>query len=262
MGKFFECFIIFSFTNKETGKRTMAWTDWIWAIVCPIIAYFIGSIPFSFLITKWRTGVDLRASGNKNVGGLNAMLQVGFGWGFLAGFLDYSKGLLCIVLALVLPFSDEAIFGEGLYYEMSWHKFIYIFVCMGVILGHNYPIFLNFEGGRGIAAIASFLVVTNPLLLLIFIFAMGIIAYITKYLRPSQFLALFVGIPAAFFLPIYPPWMYIHDLTGSFFLGLFVIGISLVILPKYVKSFIDMFKGKEYKVGRTGGVELAEEDKH
>lgn len=237
----------------------MAWTDWIWVIICPIIAYFIGSIPFSYIITKWRSGVDLRDSGNQNVGGLNAMIVSGFNWGFFAGFLDYFKGLLCIVLALVLPFNDDPIIGEGLYYELSWHKIIYIVVCMGVILGHNYTIFLKFKGGRGIAAIVSFLIVTNPIMLLIFVITMMIFGIITRYLRPSQLMAIIIGIPIAFFLPIFPPWLYLYNLTGSFFLGLFIVGISLVILPKYAMSVVNVFRGTEYRIGKTGGVILAKD---
>ena len=62
---------------------------WVWAIVCPVLAYFIGSIPFSFIVNKWRTGEDLREIGNRNVGGLNVMIKTGFNWGILAGGLDF-----------------------------------------------------------------------------------------------------------------------------------------------------------------------------
>ncbi|NHJ04786.1 MAG: hypothetical protein EAX90_08180 [Candidatus Heimdallarchaeota archaeon] len=239
----------------------MTWTDWIWAIFCPIIAYFIGSIPFSYIINKWRTGVDLRESGNKNVGGLNVMLQSGFNWGILAGGLDFYKGLMCILAALIIPFNNDPLFEAGKYGFISWHMLIYIFVAMAVILGHNYPIFLNFQGGRGIAAIVGFLMVTNPILLMIFIFSMMIFGLITKSVRPAQFIALFVGIPIAFFLPLFPPWFYLTQLDGGLFLGFFTIGISLVIFPKYLRSFIDLFRGKEYRVGRTGGVILANDVK-
>ena len=238
----------------------MAWFDWIWVIICPIIAYLIGSIPFSYIVTKWRSGIDLRTSGNRNVGGLNTMINVGFGWGIFAGFLDYSKGLICILAALLIPFDNEPVIGMGEYYELSWHKIIYILVAMAVILGHNFCPWLGFKGGRGIAAVVSFLVVTNPILLLVFIIATALFIAITRTVRPAQLITFFVGIPVAFFLPIYPPWIHLVGLDGSFFLGLFAVGVSLVIIPKYIMPFINMFRGKEYRVGKTGGLQPSKEE--
>jgi len=63
----------------------------------------------------------------------------------------------------------------------------------------------------------------------------------------------------SFFFPIFPPWIVLVGMDSSFILGLLVIGISIAIFPKYLQSFIDMFKGKEWRVGKTGGIILAEE---
>ncbi|MHA1211180.1 MAG: glycerol-3-phosphate acyltransferase [Candidatus Heimdallarchaeota archaeon] len=232
---------------------------WVWIIICPIVAYFIGSIPFSYIIGKWRSGEDMRETGNKNVGGLNVMISSGFNWGIFAGFLDYAKGLVCIVLALVLPFNDEPLMGEGKYWELSSHHLVYIFVAMALILGHNYPIYIKFRGGRGVAALVSFLVVTNPILLLIFIVSVALFILITKYIRPSLFLALFVGAPIAFFLNFFPPWISLHNLDSTFFLGLLILGLSIVVFPKYVQGFVNMFKGKEFRVGKQG-IEVKEDN--
>lgn len=242
----------------------MTWIEhWAWIIVCPIIAYFIGSIPFSYIIARWRTGEDIRKSGTKNVGGLNVMIKAGYNWGIFAGFLDFFKGIVCLVSALVIPFNDIALAGTG-DWEITQHQLIYIFVAIAVILGHNYPIYLNFQGGRGIAAIVAFLIITNPIILLIFIISMAIFMFITKTVRPAQFLAIFIGVPIAFFLNFYPPWITLANIDGRLSLGLFVLGISLAIFPKYVKSFIDLFKGKEYSLGKAGVVipeELTSDEK-
>ncbi|NHK30675.1 MAG: glycerol-3-phosphate acyltransferase [Asgard group archaeon] len=232
----------------------MVWIEyWIWIIVCPLIAYFIGSIPFSYIIAKWRSGEDIRKLGTKNVGGLNVMINVGYNWGIFAGFLDFFKGIACLVSAMVIPFNNTPLGGSG-DWTITQHQLIYIFVAMAVILGHNYPIYLNFQGGRGIAAIVAFLLITNPIILLIFIISMAIFMFITKTVRPSQFLAIFVGVPVAFFLNFYPPWIVLNNLDGRLSLGLFILGISLAIFPKYIVSFINLFKGKEYSLGRAGVV--------
>ena len=238
----------------------MAIIDWIWVIICPIIAFLIGSIPFSYLITKWRTGKDLRESGNKNVGGLNAMIQSGFNWGFLAGFLDYFKGLICIISVLVIPFDDTIIIGSD-YTALSWHNLIYILTCMAVILGHNFTPWLKFRGGRGIAAVVSFFVITNPLLLIIFVICQMILGLITRSVRPAQLISFFIVTPIAFFIPenIFPPWIVIAGLNNPFFLGLFAVGVIAVIIPKYIGPFIAFLKGEEYRIGKTGGLIMKEE---
>ncbi|MBN1328357.1 MAG: glycerol-3-phosphate acyltransferase [Candidatus Heimdallarchaeota archaeon] len=232
---------------------------WIWIIISPIIAYFIGSIPFSYIVAKWRTGEDLREIGNKNVGGLNVMIKSGFNWGLLAGGLDFFKGLLCIILALTLPFNNTPLAGMDTYWEITPHDLIYIFVAMAVILGHNYPIYLKFKGGRGIAALVSFLTIANPIILLIFIISTAIFLLLFRYVRPAQFLAIFIGVPIAFFFNFFPPWIILSSMDSRFILGLFILGISIAIFPKYLMSFIDMFKGKEYRIGKTGGVILIED---
>ncbi|MGC9779412.1 MAG: glycerol-3-phosphate acyltransferase [Candidatus Heimdallarchaeota archaeon] len=232
---------------------------WVWVIVCPVIAYFIGAIPFSYIVAKRLTGDDLREIGNKNVGGLNVMIRSGFNWGIFAGWLDYSKGFVCIIAALAIPFNDEAIAGVGKYHEISIHDLIYILVAMAILLGHNYSIYIGFKGGRGMAAIVSFLVIANPILLLVFVVSIAIFMVLIKYVRPALFFAIFVGAPIAFFLNFFPPWIVIVGMDSTFTMGLFVLGIAIVILPKLLQSFIDMFKGKEYRVGKTGIV-LAEEN--
>jgi glycerol-3-phosphate acyltransferase PlsY len=232
---------------------------WTWILVCPILAYFIGAIPFSFLMAKWRSGIDIRQSGNKNVGGLNVMMRSGYIWGFLSGMLDFLKGLICLLIVLYVPFDDTALAGAGKYYEITQHQLIYMLVAIAVILGHNFPVYLKFHGGRGVAAISGFLLLTNPLLFTAFILVTGLVTVFTGYIRPAQVVAMFVGVPIAFFLNFFPPWIVNQGLSSTFFLGMFTLGISLAILPKYIKPIIDAFKGTEYQMGRKG-VDFKEEE--
>jgi len=224
---------------------------WIWVIICPIIAYFIGSIPFSYIITKLKTGKDLREVGTKNVGGLNTMITSGFLIGFFAGFCDFMKGLACLLTVLLLPFDNTIIIGEGRY-SLNWHGLIYILVGATVVLGHNFSIYLKFHGGRGLGTSAGIFSFTNPLIIIIYLVIHGSITAITKYVRPVQFLGFVIIVPISFFIPIYPPWIVNNGLDSSLLLGLVASGIVLVTFPKYIKPVIDMFKGKEYTVGEKG----------
>ncbi|MHA1355760.1 MAG: glycerol-3-phosphate acyltransferase, partial [Candidatus Heimdallarchaeota archaeon] len=139
----------------------MTSVDWIFAIIFPVASYLIGSIPFSFIVAKWRSGEDLREIGNKNIGGLNTMMSAGFNWGIFAGWLDFMKGIVCVILVLIFPLIvpsiQEPLFGEGKYYSTNWHMIIFILTAMAIILGHNYSIYLKFQGGRGMAALVGFL---------------------------------------------------------------------------------------------------------
>ena len=99
-----------------------------------VLGYLIGSIPFPFIIAKWRKGIDLREVGSKNVGGMNAINNLGVGWGFFAGAMDVVKGVTALVVANAIG---------SPYPEFYWAG-------LAAVAGHNWPIWLNFKGGKGI----------------------------------------------------------------------------------------------------------------
>ena len=101
-----------------------------------LLAYLIGSIPVTWLIFYWRTGRDLRAAGDGNVGSANAIRSgAGFLWGRLALLADVGKGLLAVSLA------------RWFNLEIGW------WVAAGflVMVGHMFPVWLRFQGGRAAA---------------------------------------------------------------------------------------------------------------
>lgn len=101
-----------------------------------LLAYLIGSIPVTWLIFYWRTGRDLRAVGDGNVGSANAIRSgAGFLWGRLALLADVGKGLLAVSLARWFDL------------EIGW------WVAAGflVMVGHMFPVWLRFQGGRAAA---------------------------------------------------------------------------------------------------------------
>ena len=105
--------------------------------VLPLLAgYLIGSIPTAFLVVRRTAGVDIRQSGSRNVGGFNAFTVTrSKSIGYLVGVLDGVKGL-------------AAVFVAGLTGEMVSLQMLALF---GAVLGHNYPVWLRFKGGRGLA---------------------------------------------------------------------------------------------------------------
>ena len=97
-------------------------------------AYLLGSLPSAYIIGKFKKGTDIRKIGSKNMGAMNVIYNVGFWWGALVMFMDIGKGVLVMWGAqkLLLPHSALAYYAAGII----------------VILGHNFPVFLKFRGGK------------------------------------------------------------------------------------------------------------------
>ncbi len=104
-----------------------------------ILSYVLGSIPFAQIIAKRVKGIDLRQVGSLNVGTRNLSRSVGLGWGLLGGLLDFSKGYFSLVLAQRLGVPYPAYLSAG----------------AAAMIGHNWPIWLRFRGGKGLATAAG-----------------------------------------------------------------------------------------------------------
>ena len=112
-----------------------------------LIGYLLGSLSPAALLSKIKQH-DLRNEGTKNLGASNTMLVMGKGLGALVMVLDIFKGFLAVKLAKLL-FPQLAIAG--------------ILACIGAILGHCFPVFLHFQGGKGLAAFGGMVLAYNPL---------------------------------------------------------------------------------------------------
>ena len=96
-------------------------------------AYLLGSIPTAYIIGKFRKGTDIRKVGSKNMGAMNVIYNVGFWWGALVLAIDIGKGVIAMLIAKILNIPELAYYATGVV----------------VILGHNFPVFLKFRGGKG-----------------------------------------------------------------------------------------------------------------
>ncbi len=131
-----------------------------------ILGYFIGSIPSAYLVTKWKTGQDLRRLGSRNIGARNAFEVTGNrSIGAIVLVADLLKGLIPI-----LAFELE-----------GWLAPIPVLV-PALVLGHCYPVWLRFHGGRGLATSAGALALVNPAAVAVWILFYGL----TKKLMPTD----------------------------------------------------------------------------
>ncbi len=116
-----------------------------------LLAYLLGSIPFSYILTRIIARLDIRLLGDGNAGALNTSISVGYWAGIIVALLDIGKGALAVLIAQ--HFSDSEIVA---------------FLAGGaVVLGHDFPIFLKFKGGQGMAAMAGTFLVFMPVIVLV-----------------------------------------------------------------------------------------------
>ncbi len=120
----------------------------LWIILAIIISYLIGSIPTAYIFGKALKGIDIRKHGSGNVGATNALRVLGKGPGILVLLLDVLKGVFPVVYLGNYIISKVSINPE----------FIYILIGLFSICGHNWTIFLNFKGGKGIATTLGVLI--------------------------------------------------------------------------------------------------------
>jgi len=115
-------------------------------ILSLIIGYILGSIPTAYVVSRVRKGIDIRTIGSGNMGGANVMREIGTQEGVLVGLFDIAKGAGAILIAQALNVSELWIFGTG----------------FAALVGHNFPVFAGFRGGRGSATIMGIFLVLAP----------------------------------------------------------------------------------------------------
>lgn len=104
-------------------------------IVAVVLSYLLGSVSFSIVIAKWVKGIDIRNHGSGNAGATNTLRVLGKGPAFFVIFLDIAKGIAAVYMG----------------YAMSDNEWIPILCGLAAIVGHNWPVWFRFKGGKGIA---------------------------------------------------------------------------------------------------------------
>jgi len=143
-----------------------------------ILAYLIGSIPSGLIIGKAFYKIDIREHGSGNLGGTNSFRVLGKKAGFVVTFSDILKGTLATCLPVLL----------GLFTDIDVSVSPLIFGVVAVI-GHMYPIFAGFKGGKAVATSAGILLGHEPLLFIIIIAVFFLALYLSKYVSLSSMIA-------------------------------------------------------------------------
>jgi glycerol-3-phosphate acyltransferase PlsY len=164
-----------------------------------VIAYAIGGIPFGLIIVKLKTGEDVRASGSGNIGATNVLRTTGPVAGVLTLLLDAAKAWFAVWLA------DRLTGGN-----IAWMSF----AALAVLLGHAFPVWLRFKGGKAVASfVGAFLYLTPvPLAAVLLIFLLLVVW--TRYLSLGSIVA--AGLfPLACWMILHPDWPVLVAALGA-----------------------------------------------
>ena len=156
------------------------------AVAVPAIAaaYLFGSTPFGLLVGRWARGIDVREAGSGNIGATNVARVLGAKWGAAVLALDALKGLLSTLLPLLLR-----------------PDLPHLPVLCGVaaVLGHMYPIWLGFRGGKGVATALGVIIVLGPIGSLVAFCVFAAFILLTRIVSMASIAASFAFTVAEFF---------------------------------------------------------------
>ncbi|MDM9557479.1 glycerol-3-phosphate 1-O-acyltransferase PlsY [Bordetella petrii] len=192
------------------------------------LAYLIGSIPFAVVVSKLMGLQDPRSYGSKNPGATNVLRTGNKAAAALTLLGDAAKGWFALWLAQALA--------PGL----SWTGFA--LVALAVFLGHLYPVFLGFKGGKGVATALGILLAVNPWLALATVATWVIIAVFSRY---SSLAALV----AAFFAPVY----YLFGSGVAWYaqapVGVALAAITVLLFYRHRANIARLLAGTESRIG-------------
>lgn len=192
-----------------------------------ILSYLIGAIPNGYVIGKVFFKKDIREFGSGNTGATNSFRILGKPAGFIVTFLDIFKGFITVFFPLW--FSVHA---QGPISTFFTHGLI---VGIFAIIGHVYPIYLKFKGGKAVATSAGVVLGVNPILLLILAVIFFGILYLTKYVSLSSIIAAISCVIGS---------LIIHDYI-LFGMSAFV---SIILIFRHRSNIVRIFKGEEPKI--------------
>jgi glycerol-3-phosphate acyltransferase PlsY len=154
-----------------------------------IAAYLLGGIPFGYLLVRMATGRDVRASGSGNIGATNVLRTTGRAAGFATLLLDIGKGYLAVWL--------EGRLAGG---SIQWMSL----AALAVMIGHAYPVFLRFRGGKAVAAFVGAYLCLTPVPLAAVLAVFVIVVAWTRYISLGSILGAGT-FPLAVWLILHPP---------------------------------------------------------
>ena len=200
-------------------------------LVVLLIAYLIGSISFSVIFSKKFAGIDVREKGSKNAGATNVLRTVGKKAAILTLICDILKGVIAILIAMII----------GNILNVADKSLLIQIAGVSVIIGHTFPIFFGFKGGKGVATALGVLFMINwQIALICLVFAL-IVIIITKMVSVGS-------IAATILFPVLTLFIYDNFIVdGNYFI--FAVIIALIVAFNHRSNIKRIAEGTENKLG-------------
>jgi len=195
-----------------------------------LAAYLLGAIPFGLLFSRWLTGKDPRQHGSGNIGATNALRTGGKVVGILTLSADIAKGALPVVAAVVLEAGDAIVAA----------------VALAAFLGHIFPVYLAFKGGKGVATMYGVLIPWLPLTALLSFVIWFIVFRLTRYVSLASILA---GLALPLLAWGLQASVYAIDLCAA---------LSIIMVLRHHANIRRLLAGEEPKTGGQQGKAEAE----
>lgn len=194
-------------------------------LAIPVAAYFLGSLPFGLILAKLFGGGDVRKSGSGNIGATNVARVVGPLAGILTLLLDLAKGSAAVLLA------------ERLSHESATWMIVAAFAAL---IGHCFPVWLKFKGGKGVATAAGVFLVLSPLACLIAVVLFLLVVIFWRYVSLGS-----IAAAAAMPLLMYFLWAPHHAPPLAVTLG--TLAVVLLVIYKHRGNLQRLIDGVEPK---------------
>ncbi len=194
-----------------------------------ILAYFIGSIPTAIIVSKLFFNIDIREYGSGNMGATNTFRVLGPKFGTIVMVGDMLKGILAVALYNLLP-----------YYLTNELDRTNLMIGLGLaaVIGHIYPIWADFRGGKGVATLFGMVLAIQPIVAINCVGVFLLVLYLTRYVSLSSIIA---GVA----LPICVLWIYNEK---EVFYRVFAVAVAALIVLTHQKNISRLLKGNEGRV--------------
>ena len=203
-------------------------------ILIAILAYFIGSIPSAVWIGKWFFGVDVREHGSGNAGSTNTFRVLGVKAGIPVQIIDIMKGFLAASLAII--FHNNL----GLF-RTDMISLLALFFGISAVIGHVFPLFANFKGGKGINTLLGMMIAIQPYATLACVIVFIVIVLTTKYVSLGSIIGT-LTFPVSIILSTL---FFANEKNAP--LVIFGFSIFLLVVLTHQKNIKRLLKGEENK---------------
>jgi glycerol-3-phosphate acyltransferase PlsY len=196
-----------------------------------VIAYLIGSIPTAVWVSKWFFSIDIREYGSGNAGATNTFRVLGSRWGTFVMIVDVLKGVAATSLYILLPY----------YMNMTneWDRTNFMVgLGLAAVLGHIFPIWANFRGGKGVATLFGMILAIQPMVAVYCVGIFLLVFYLTRFVSLSSILA---SIAFAVFI------LFIFNEKEPLYRA-FAIAVALLVVLTHQKNITRLLRGSESKV--------------